>query len=88
MRMRFVKAEIKAREAEAEALEFQIRKAMGNAPQILMPNGKTACEWKSRKGTYLDETALKEAYPKIARQFSRKWEKRVFTLKPFDATGV
>lgn len=88
MRMRFVRAEIKAREAEADALEFQIRRAMGSNTQVLMPNGKAACEWKTRSGSYLDEAALKEAHPKIAREFSRKWKKRVFTVKPFDATGV
>lgn len=88
MRMRFIRAEIKARESEADALEFQIRKAMGANTQIVLPNGKTACEWKSRSGSYLDETALKEAHPSIARQFTRKWNKRVFTIKPFDAQGI
>lgn len=88
MRMRAVRAEIKAREAEAEALEFQIRRAMGGNTQIVMPNGKTACEWKTRSGSYLDETALKESHPKIAREFSRKWSKRVFTVKPFDTAGI
>lgn len=88
LRMRAIRAEIKAREAEADALEFQVRRAMGSNTHLLMPNGKTACEWKTRSGSYLDETALKEAHPKIAREFARKWQKRVFTLKPFDATGV
>ncbi len=88
MRMRAIRAEIKAREAEADALEFQIRKAMGSNTHIDMPNGKTACEWKTRGGSYLDETALKEAHPKIAKEFSKKWSKRVFTIKPFDAEGI
>lgn len=88
LRMRAIRAEIKARETEADALEFQVRRAMGEHTHLLMPNGKTACEWKTRSGSYLDETALKEAHPKIAREFARKWQKRVFTLKPFDATGV
>ncbi|MDR3015235.1 MAG: YqaJ viral recombinase family protein [Delftia acidovorans] len=88
MRMRFIRAEIKAREAEAEVLEFQIRKAMGTNTQVLMPNGKAACEWKVRTGSYIDEAELKKAHPKIARQFTRKWEKRVFNLKHFDTTGI
>lgn len=88
MRMRYIRAEIKAREAEAEVLEFQIRRAMGVSTHVVMPNGKTACEWKFRSGSYLDEAGLKEAHPKIAREFTRKWNKRVFTLKPFDTEGV
>ena len=88
MRMRFIRAEIKAREAEADSLEFQIRRAMGINTHVLMSNGKTACEWKTRSGSYLDEAALKAAHPKIAREFTRKWSKRVFAVKPFDATGV
>lgn len=88
MRMRAINAEIKAREAEAEALEFSIKRAMRDCTTLVMPNGKTAVEWKQRSGSYLDETALKEAHPKLAREFQRKWEKRVYTLKAFSTEGL
>jgi putative phage-type endonuclease len=88
MQLRALLTEIKAREAEAEAVEFDIKRAMREASEIVMPNGKSAVEWKSRKGSWLDEAALKEAHPAIAREFTRKWESRVFKLKQFDTKGL
>lgn len=88
LRMRAISAEIKAREAEAETIEFDIKRAMRDCTEIVMPNGKKAVEWKQRSGSWLDETALKEAHPKLAREFARKWEKRVFTVKSFDTKGL
>jgi putative phage-type endonuclease len=83
LRMRAARAQIKAGEAEALALEFQIKLAMKDAGQLILPNGKVAFEWKNKSGKYLDETGLKEAHPKIAKEFMKTWEKRVFTVKPF-----
>lgn len=88
LRMRALATEIKARESEADALEFEIKRAMRDAVEIVMPNGKTATEWKVRSGSYLDETALKEAHPKLAREFTRKWTSRVFKLKQFSVEGL
>jgi putative phage-type endonuclease len=88
MKLRALLTEIKAREAEAEAIEFDIKLAMREASEIVMPNGKSAVEWKSRKGSWLDDAALKEAHPAIARKFTRKWESRVFKLKAFDTKGL
>lgn len=88
MRLRAINAEVKAREAEAEAIEFSIKRAMRDCTTLVMPNGKTAVEWKQRSGSYLDETALKEAHPKLTREFTRKWEKRVYTLKSFSTEGL
>lgn len=88
MRLRALQAEIKAREAESEAVEFEVRRAMRDASELVMPNGKTAATWKERSGTWLDETALKEAHPKLTREFTRTWTKRVFNLKPFDTKGI
>ena len=88
MRLRAINAEVKAREAEAEAIEFSIKRAMRDCTTLVMPNGKTAVEWKQRSGAYLDETALKEAHPKLAREFTRKWEKRVYTVKAFSTEGL
>lgn len=88
MRLRAAAAEIRAREAEIETIEFDVRRAMGACTEIVMPNGKSAIEWKRRSGTFIDEAGLKEAHPKIAREFQRKWEKRVFKLKPFETKGI
>jgi putative phage-type endonuclease len=88
MRMRAINAEIKAREAEAEALEFAVKRAMRDSTSIVMPNGKEAVTWKQRSGSWLDETALKEAHPKLVREFQRKWDKRIFTLKSFSTEGL
>lgn len=88
LRLRAINTEVKAREAEAETLEFDIKRAMRDCTEIVMPNGKKAVEWKQKSGAWLDETALKEAHPKLAKEFARKWEKRVFTLKPFDIKGI
>ena len=88
MRMRAINAEIKAREAEAEVLEFAVKRAMRDCTSIVMPNGKEAVTWKQRSGSWLDETALKEAHPKLTREFQRKWDKRVFTLKSFSTEGL
>lgn len=88
LRSRAIATEIKAREAEAEVLEFDIKRAMRDCTEIVLPNGKKAVEWKQRSGSWLDETALKEAQPKLAREFTRKWEKRVFTIKSFDTKGL
>ncbi len=88
LKLRALLSEIKAREAEAAAVEFDIKRAMREASEIVMPNGKAAIEWKTRKGTWLDETALKEAHPALAREFTRKWESRVFKLKPFEIKGI
>lgn len=88
LRLRAIHQEMKARESEAEALEFNIKRAMRGATEIVMPNGKSAVEWKQRSGSWLDETALKAAHPKLAREFTRKWERRVFKLKAFETKGL
>jgi predicted phage-related endonuclease len=88
LRLRAINAEIKAREAEAEAIEFRVKAAMRDATEIQMPNGKTAATWKERNGSRLDETALKKAEPAIAKRYARKWAKRVFALKPFSLEGL
>nr|WP_156901747.1 hypothetical protein [Azohydromonas australica] len=44
-----------------------------------------AVDWKARSGSYIDEAALKKAHPAIARDFTRRWHSRVFTVRNFDA---
>lgn len=80
LRLRAVKAELKAREAEGEQIEFELKRAMADCAEILV-DGKAAVTWKSRPRTWLDQGALKEAHPAIHREFTRKGESRVFTVK-------
>jgi putative phage-type endonuclease len=88
LRMRAINAEIKAREAEAESLEFDIKQAMRDAGELVMPNGKTAIAWVNKAGKYIDEAALKEQDPKLHKALQRTWEKRIFTLKNFSIEGI
>ncbi len=88
LRLRAIRAEMKAREAEAEALEFAVKSAMRDAVGIVLPTGKSACEWKEREGSFLDQAGLKEAHPKLVREFQKKWTARVFNLKNFSTEGL
>jgi predicted phage-related endonuclease len=82
LRLRAIDKEIKARTAEYEALEFDVKRAMGPCSEVVVGD-TSAITWKARPHTYLDQAALKEAHPKIAKEFTRKGETRVFTLKQF-----
>lgn len=82
LRMRACDREIKARTAEFEALEFEVKRVMAAAEEILIGD-KSAVTWKGRKWTALDQGALKEAHPKIHKEFMRTSTTRAFTLKPF-----
>lgn len=85
LRARAIDREIKAREAEFEAIEFQIKRAMRDCTEMVVEvkpgEQKTAVVWKNRPTSWLDQHALKEAWPKIVREFTRKGETRVFTVK-------
>lgn len=85
LRLRAVLAEVRARELEAQALEFEVKRAMGEHGALLLPGGARAVDWKARSGAYIDEAALKKAHPAIARAFTRRWEARVFSVRNFDA---
>lgn len=80
LRLAALKHEIKAREAEYEAFEFEVKCAMGIHSE-LAACGKTAVTWKNRATSILDQSALKEAHPKLVREFTRKGEARYFTVK-------
>jgi putative phage-type endonuclease len=89
LRLRAIGKEIGAREAEAAALEFQIKRAMKDAVAVVLPTGKTAVEWKLREGKALDHDALKAAIgTKVYRDCHKPWQARTFTLKPFAIDGL
>jgi len=80
LRLRAIQQEIKAREAEFEALEFDVKLAMKDATTLLVGE-RAAINWKSRDHSWLDQQALKEQEPKIHRALMRKAKTRVFTVK-------
>lgn len=80
LRLRAIRAEIKARESEGEQIEFQVKRAMADCAELLI-DGKVAVTWKNRARTWLDQGALKEVHPDIHREFTRKGETRVFIVK-------
>lgn len=88
LRLRACKDAINACEAESDALEFELKLIMGTASELILANGKSPIEWKTRSGHFLDETALKTLHPKISKEFQREWKKRVFRCKPFDVKGL
>lgn len=89
LRLRAIGKEIGAREAEATALEFQIKRAMKDAVAVVLPTGKAAVEWKLREGKALDHEALKAAIgTKVYRDCHKPWQARTFTLKPFAIDGL
>lgn len=83
LRLRAIHSEIKARESEANVIEFDVKRAMKDATELVIPNDdkKVAVVWKNRDFTWFDQTALKEQDAKLHRQFQRKTTSRVFTVK-------
>lgn len=78
--LRAEKISIKAALARCDALEFQLKRAMRDCGTLIVDN-EEAATWKLRPHSYLDQAGLKETHPKIAREFTRKSESRVFTVK-------
>lgn len=83
LRLRAIDRDIKARTAEAELVEFEVKRAMGECSEVVVGGETVAITWKERAYSFLDQAALKEAHPKLVREFTRKASSRVFTLKPF-----
>lgn len=80
LRLRAIKAEINAREAEGEAIEFDIKQAMGNAVE-LCTDDKVAITWKPRKQSWLDQARLKADHPDIHRKYQVSSVSRPFLVK-------
>lgn len=82
LRMRAIQREIKAREAEWDVLEFDVKRAMGPCASLVV-NGKDAISWKSQKWSTLDFDRLKKEQPKILKEYARSGSTRQFKLKQF-----
>lgn len=82
MRLRALKAQAKATDAEIEAIEFSVKRAMGDAVALRLPGeDKPALTWKPRKWSRFDTAALKAAHPDLHLQFTSRGESRVFLVK-------
>ena len=80
LRLRAIQAEIKAREAEFDAVAFDVQRAMQDATTLIVDDEK-AVTWKPRAHTWFDQAALKEQDPKLHRALQRKGTSRVFTVR-------
>lgn len=84
MRYRACEAEITAREAERDLLEFETKRFMGEANALhVWRQEAPAATWKNRANARFNTEAFKEAYPKLYQQFLRKGSSRVFEVKKF-----
>lgn len=83
LRARTLTTKIKACETELAAIEFDVKLAMKDATEIVIPDDtkKVAVTWKNRDCPWFDQSALKEHDPKLHRRFQRKSTVRVFTVK-------
>jgi putative phage-type endonuclease len=79
LRLRAVKAKLKGYELEEAALEFQLKRYMGNA-QILTLDGKKAATWKGGETSRFDLEAFRAENKKLATQFTKKIPTRPFRL--------
>ena len=86
LRYREADAEISAREAERDVLEYEIKRFMQTSTQLLLPGeSKAAVTWKTQKTSRLDMDAFKAEYPKLYKQFSKESTTRVFRMNNFNA---
>jgi predicted phage-related endonuclease len=79
-RLKQVKAEIKALEAEEESLADIIKPFIGSAA-ALSAAGKIIATWKAQSASRLDIRAIEAAHPDIVAAFKRTTETRVLRLK-------
>lgn len=82
-------AELKAREAEIDRLEFEIANAMRDATVLTLDEkAKPVFVFKPEEGPYLDQAKLKAEFPEAHKACMTKWQKRVLRYKPFDAKNL
>lgn len=80
LRLRAIKAEIKARELEADAIEFAVKRAMGDAVELIA-DSRTAVTWKPHTSSRFDLDAFKTDHPALARKYTGKSTVRPFIVK-------
>ena len=81
LKYRALDAEVTAREAERDLVEYQIKKFMGDATILQIPGREgNAVTWRLQSTSRLDQQAFKDAYPKLHKQFMVSSESRVFKV--------
>ena len=79
LRLRAVKAKLKAYEQEQELLEFRLKRYMGEA-QVLTLAGDKAASWKGQEAKRFDLDSFKAEHPKLYREFQKPTSTRVFRV--------
>lgn len=77
LRLRAIDANMKALELEFEALEFDVKRALGNA-EYLTVDGRKVYSWKLQNWSRLDQEGLKEKEKAIYKQYMKTGKHRVF----------
>ena len=80
LELRAVKAQIKALELELEALEYAVKRALGDNEEIIV-DGVLCASWKNRPWTRINQTLLQQQAPGVHKQFTEKGVSRVFLIK-------
>lgn len=80
-RLKAVREDIKAREADAEALEVAVKACMADAATLTGPDGKALATWTSQTARRFDSSAFKAAHPDLYDQFRVASASRVFRIK-------
>jgi putative phage-type endonuclease len=84
MDYRAASAQAHASNEHCELIEYKIKKYMATCSQLLLPGqDKAAVTWKTQKSMRLNIDALKAAYPKLFREFSKEGTSRVFRVSKF-----
>lgn len=80
LRLRAIKAEIKAREREGEAIEFDLKRAMRDAVEMRTED-MCAVTWKPHETSRFDLELFKKDHPALAKQYTSKTTARPFIVK-------
>lgn len=80
-RLRALKAEAKAREADMDALELEIKTAMADATTLAAPDGRALATWKSQSARRFSSSDFKAAHADLYEAFRHETHSRVFRLK-------
>lgn len=78
-RIREIKAEAKALDAQLDVEELVVKGFMRDAA-VLTLAGKKACSWKSQTANRIDNDALRANFPDIAKQVTKIVPSRVFRI--------
>jgi putative phage-type endonuclease len=76
-----IKGVVKNLEADIEAAELAIKTAMGEAAELVAPDGSKLATWKATSGKRLDTKAIQAAEPELCKKYTKETTGRTFLLK-------